>query len=159
MWKFVFLSVSQSFRWFVCGCGVVGPLWCRAGIRIALSYGSWNSPELGWQVVSLVVEVGRLLLEIHAGNVDLIEGILAHVHVLQLCEDKMQWQVAKCPDFLKQEKREQDASRFATSTHLINFIVVRLISTLRMLHFFNHVRVQTEAERIFVVDQRLENEV
>lgn len=44
-------------------------------------------------------------------------------------------------------------------SHLINIVTMRLISTFRLLHFLDHVRVKTETKRVFVVDQRLENEV
>lgn len=46
-----------------------------------------------------------------------------------------------------------------TQTHLIDFIIVRLICTLSVLHLLDHVRVETEAKCVLVVDQRLEDEV
>lgn len=46
-----------------------------------------------------------------------------------------------------------------TPTHLIDIVIQRLIRALRVLHLLDHIRVETEAESVLVVNQRLENEV
>lgn len=43
--------------------------------------------------------------------------------------------------------------------HLVHIVVMWLISALCMLHLLDHVGVKTEAERVLVVDQWLENKV